>query len=217
MCKYTRIPLFAFILFILTTSPQSYAQSASRNSPISIFVNDRTRVDAWQWFAAPPELNSYGYVESLLRIGVAQHIHRWDWELELAQPSVLDAPSGAVSPVTAQGQLGLGATYYASNVNSYPAAAFLKQGFVRLDGENAKLRLGRFEFFDGQETQPKNAAINWLQTNRIAQRMIANFGFSNAQRSFDGIDAHYDVGGWDITGMASRADQGVFNMNGTPS
>ena len=136
--------------------------------------------------------------------------------LELAQPSVLDAPNDAVSPVTAQGQLGLGGTYYASNTNSYPAAAFLKQGYVRFDGEDANLRVGRFEFFDGQEMQTKNPTIGWLQTNRIAHRLIGNFGFSNAQRSFDGIDAHYGSGAWNITAMAARADQGVFNMNGNP-
>ncbi len=217
MRKFTPIRAIAFVLFFLTVGALSHAQSASPNSsPVSVFVNDRTRVDAWQWFAAPPKSNSYGYVESLLRIGVAQHLRRFDWQLELSQPAVLDAPDDAVSPVTAQGQLGFGGTYFAANKNSYPAAAFLKQGFVRFDGENAKLRLGRFEFFDGQETQPKNATVGWLQTNRIAQRLIANFGFSNAQRSFDGIDAHYNAGTWDLTGMAARADQGVFNMNGNP-
>jgi hypothetical protein len=179
-------------------------------------VYDRTRVDSWQWFAAPPYANTYGYVESLLRIGVAQSIHHWDWALELAQPSVLDAPSDAVSSVTAQGQLGLGGTYYASNTNSYPASTFLKQGFVRFDGEAAHLRIGRFEFFDGREMQTKNPTIEWLQTNRISDRLIGNFGFSTAQRSFDGVDAHYGSGAWNIIAMAARANQGVFNMNGNP-
>jgi hypothetical protein len=217
MHKIIRITLLAFTLLILIAGALCQAQSVqSSNFPISFFVNDRTRVNAWQWFAAPPESNSYGYVESLLRIGMAQHIHRWDWELELSQPSVLDAPGASVSPITAQGQLGLGATYFAANTQSYPAAAFLKQGFVRFDGEDTRLRLGRFEFLDGQETQPKNATLGWLQTNRIAQRLIANFGFSNAQRSFDGIDAQFDAGGWDLAALACRADQGVFNMNGNP-
>ncbi len=78
------------------------------------------------------------------------------------------------------------------------------------------LRLGRFEFFDGREMQTKNPTIGWLQTNRISDRLIGNFGFSTAQRSFDGIDAHYGSGAWNITAMAARADQGVFNMNGNP-
>jgi len=216
MLRFFRIPLSITALLILTASFCRAQAPSPSGSPVSISVYDRTRVDSWQWFAAPPEANTYGYVESLLRVGVAQSLRRWDWQLELAQPTVLDAPNDAVSPVTAQGQLGLGATYYASNTNSYPAAGFLKQGFVRFDGESTNLRLGRFEFFDGQETPSKNRTINWLQTNRIAQRLIGNFGFSNAQRSFDGIDAHYGSGSWNLTAMAARADQGVFNMNGNP-
>src|ERR1700686_2105965 len=102
MRTITCIRVIAFVLFNLAAGAQGYSQSGSpSSSPISVFVNDRTRVDAWQWFAAPPKSNSYAYVESLLRIGVAEHIRRWDWELELSQPTVLDAPDGAVSPVTA--------------------------------------------------------------------------------------------------------------------
>jgi hypothetical protein len=215
--RISHMSAFIAVLFALAAGPLSQAQSDSSGaSPVSVSVYDRTRVDSWQWFAAPPNANTYGYVESLLRIGVAQHLRRWDWELELAQPALLDAPDNAVSSVTAQGQLGLGGTYYASNNSSYPAAAFLKQGFIRYDGENASLCLGRFEFIEGQETQPKNPTVGWLQHNRIENRLIGNFAFSNAQRSFDGIDAHYDLGAWNLTAMAARADQGVFNMNGNP-
>jgi len=49
-----------------------------------------------------------------------------------------------------------------------------------------------------------------------AHRLIGDSGFSNAQRSFDGIDGHYGNNTWDISAMAGRADQGVFNMNGNP-
>jgi Alginate export len=207
--------LIRLLLITIGASTLLHAQSGG-TSALSVSVYDRTRVDAWQWFAAPPEANTYGYVESLLRVGLAQRLHRWDWQLELAQPAVLDVPSDAVSPVTAQGQLGLGGTYYASNNNTEPAAAFLKQGFVRFDGEGSHFRIGRFEYFDGQETQPANPTIGWLQTNRIAQRLIGNFGFSNAQRSFDGLDAHWNAAGWNLSAIAARADQGVFNMNGNP-
>jgi len=174
-------------------------------------------MDAWQWFEAPPYENSYAYVQSLLRIGVAQKVNRWDWGLEMAQAAVLDVPSRAVSTVSAQGQLGLGGTYYASNGNNTePAAAFFKQGYIRYSGESGNLRAGRFEFFDGLETQPKDPTIAWLQANRVSQRLIANFGFANAQRSFDGLDAHWNSGPWNVTGFAARSDQGVFNMNGNP-
>lgn len=210
--------LFVSIAAASLSSAQSPPPSTS-DLPVSISVFDRTRVDASQWYSATPEPATYGYVESLLRLGVAQRTSHWDWQLELAQPSVLGLPDYAVSPIAARGQLGLGGTYYASNGNNtLPAAAFLKQGYLRyhFSGTDKTLRIGRFEFFDGQEMKPENATVGWLQTNRIAQRLIGNFGFSNAQRSFDGIDSHYGAGTWDITAMAGRADQGVFNMNGNP-
>ena len=215
---------WVFFFAAALSGAQCYSQSppgkpAAADHAIRFSIYDRTRVDAWQWFAAPPESGSYGYVESLLRIGAAQKLNHWDWQLELAQPAMLDAPGNAVSPVSAQGQLGLGGTYYASNGNNdYSAAAFLKQGFLRYrpSGPNRYVRLGRFEFFDGQETRPTNPTIVWLQTNRIAQRLVGNFGFSNAQRSFDGLDGEYSTGAWTTTAMAARADQGVFNMNGNP-
>ena len=134
------------------------------------------------------------------------------------QPSILDAPSDAVSANPAQGQLGLGGTYYAANGNnSWPAAAFLKQGFLRYDGAGKALRIGRYEFFDGAETNPANPTLAWLQANRVSSRLISNFGFTVAQRSFDGVDGHWNPARtWNLTAMAARSDQGVFNMNGNP-
>ena len=221
MARKNRIALLALTVFQLIASG-AFCQAPSAppgDLPVSISVYERTRVDTWQWFAAPPQSETYSYFESLLRLGVAQRLRKWDWQLELVQPSVLGLPDDAISPITAQGQLGLGATYYASNSNNTnAAAAFLKQGFLRyhFDSADKTLRLGRFEYIEGQETQPKNATIAWLQTNRIAHRLIGNFGFSDAQRSFDGVDGHYGSNTWDIAPMAGRADQGVFNMNGNP-
>jgi hypothetical protein len=216
--KYYLTVLLLSFLFTSHLCGQA-PQTASSNSSVSISVYERTRVDVWQWFAAPPEDNTYGYVESLVRLGIAQKTRHWDWQLELSQPAILDAPNHSVSTVSAQGQLGLGGTYYAANSNnSYPAAAFLKQGFARyhFHGTDKTLRLGRFEFVEGQEMKITNPTIAWLQNNRISNRLIGNFGFSNAQRSFDGADAHYGGDTWDITAMAARADPGVFNMNGNP-
>jgi hypothetical protein len=205
-----------FAYFMILAVPSVKAQTPP-SGKIRVLVYDRTRVDAWQWFAAPPYAATNGYVESLLRLGVAQQLRRWDWLLELSQPSILDAPGNAVSAIAAQGQLGLGGTYYAANGNnSWPAAVFLKQGFLRYDGAGKAVRVGRYEFFDGMETRPANPTLAWLQANRVASRLISNFGFSNAQRSFDAVDGYWNIGTWNLTAMAARADQGVFNMNGNP-
>ena len=194
-------------------------QAQSNTNPVTVNVALRERVNTTEWFSATPNAELYGHMDSLLRIAVQQRVHAIDWQLELGQAAELFLPDDAVSPVTAQGQLGLGGTYYAANGNNtFPAAAFLKTGFVRYHFANDKgaLRLGRFEFFEGAETTPKNSTLAWLQTYRMAQRMIGNFGFANAQRSLDGVDAKIGGSNWDVTAMAARADQGVYNMNANP-
>lgn len=206
---------------VYSTSGQSAPSSktsASVHSGVDVSIYERARIENWHWFAAPPQSETYSYLESTFRVGLTQTIRKFDWQLELSQSSVLLAPDDAVSPVTAQGQMGLGATYYSANGNNRnAAAAFLKQGYLRYRAaEDKNIRIGRFEFFDGLETKPSNPNLAWLQTNRISQRLVGNFGFSTAQRSFDGIDGHYGKGSWDLTAMGGRADQGVFNMNGNP-
>ena len=219
----SRISLVNVLLF--GASVQVLAQSAPvpakmpKSTPPTLTAYIRERTNTTQWFAATPHDEVYGHQDSLLRLGLQQRIRHLDYQVELGQSSELFLPNDAVSPVAAQGQLGLGGTYYASNSNNMePAAASFRQGFVRyhFTRDATTLRLGRFEFFDGQETAPKNPVLGWLQTNRIQQRLVGNFGFSNGQRSFDGIDGKVGGTNWDLTAMAGRATQGVFNMNANP-
>ena len=71
---------------ISSNSTLATAQTAPNKSSVAVNFLDRTRVATWQWFAAPPQSETYGYAESLLRISVAQKISHFDWQLELAQP-----------------------------------------------------------------------------------------------------------------------------------
>lgn len=209
----------AVLIVAIASSLAACAQNSAKDSGPTFFLHERLRTTGWGWFAAPPKTSDYSYTASLLRFGVTQQTHHWNWQLEMSQPVVLGLPSDAVSSNPAQGQLGLGGTYYAANGgNAYPAAAFLKSAWAQYQfaRRDTSLRLGRFEFFDGTETQPKNPTIAWLQAARISSRLIGNFGFADAQRSFDGASAHIGAGPWDVTGFAARADQGVFNMNGNP-
>src|SRR5207302_1801412 len=45
--------------------------------------------------------------------------------------------------------------------------------------------IGRMEFFDGAEVSPKNETLAALKRDRVAARLLANFGFTHVQpRSF---------------------------------
>ncbi len=194
--------------------------TVKRTYPVSISFLSRNRANAVNYYNDGTYTSTYPYVEHLLRIAVAQRIGAFDWQAELAENTVFDVPTTSVDPVAARGQLFLGGTYYASNgpANTTPSAASFKQGWLRYHGKgpDTTLRIGRFEFFDGAEITPKDPTLLWVQTNRVAQRLVGNFGFSNGQRSFDGIDGHYGKGTFDLTAMAGRATQGVFNMNANP-
>jgi hypothetical protein len=194
-------------------------QASGNTLPFSINVLDRSRTNAVSFYNDAPYTTTYPYVEQLLRVSVTQKIKHFDYQLEVSENNVFDVPTTSVDPVAARGQLYLGGTYYAANnSNTLPVAASFRQGFLRYRGKgpDTSLRIGRFEYFDGQETTPKDPTLLWLQNNRISQRLIGNFGFSNGQRSFDSIDGHYGKGTWDLTAMGGRVTQGVFNMNANP-
>jgi hypothetical protein len=80
--------------------------------------------------------------------------------VEAAQATILGVPSNAVVPAP-QGQLGLGGSYYAANGNDRNNAnGFVKQAIVQFKDQGRRnLKLGRFEFFDGTEVQPKDTTL----------------------------------------------------------
>src|SRR5262249_39096092 len=141
-----------------------------------------------------------------------------DWQLEFAAPFLFGLPDHAVAAGT-PGQLGFGASYYVAN-NKSPNSAmpFAKQGFVRfknLFGSPAQSgEIGRVEFLDGSEVTPKNATLAAIKRDRIVQRLIGNFGWSHAQRSFDGLQYLYSKPGGTFTFVGAVPTRGVFQTDG---
>lgn len=184
---------------------------------VAVSGSIRFRVEAWNWFAGAAE-NTYVYPQYILRLALSQKFKTFDWQLEGAQPTLLGLPDNAVAP-DAQGQFGFGASYFVAN-NRRPNVgnAFLKQAFVRfsrLGGrEGFSFRLGRFEFIDGTEVTPKDASLAWLKGQRIAHRLLGNFGFSNVGRSFDGVHLNLNGTKTNFTLAALRPTRGVFQVDG---
>src|SRR2546421_315068 len=65
----------------------------------------------------------------------------------------------------------------------------------------------------GQD-MPKDDTLATLKRERIAHRLIGNFGFSHVQRSFDGMHFVFDTKNSNTTFFAGRPTQGVFDTNG---
>jgi hypothetical protein len=205
-----------WLFFALCASVVGQAAPADPGvSSIHVSGSWRLRGEAWDWFDASLADSSYQFPASLLRIGISNSGKRFRWNLEAAVPVLLGLPQHATAPAP-QGQLGLGATYFASNganaIGIFPKQAWI--GLYGLAGNGNSLRLGRFEFIEGAETTPPQQHLAFLKQQRIAHRLIGNFGFTHVGRSFDGVQFAHDTPNWNLTVMAARATPGVFDVNG---
>ena len=209
------------LLLILLTGIVAFGQSADQPiklGDVTVTGSLRLRVYDWDWFKSASGNNSYGYSGNLLRVNFAEKLKNWDWDAELAAPFLLGMPDNATAAAP-QGALGLGSNYYSANGNSrYSAMVFAKQLFVRFKGLGASeantLQVGRFEFNDGSELTPKNATLAVLKRDRVSQRLIGSFGWSDVGRSFDGLHYSYSKPTNDFTFVAATPTRGVFQTDG---
>lgn len=175
----------------------------------------RSRVEHWDFFDAPGFDDSYTFNGTLLRYGALRQTKSNDIQLELAAPLLIGLPENAIAPAP-KGPLGLGGNYFAAN-GGQDASIFPKQAYVRFKGLGDaanSLRVGRFEFWDGSEVAPKNPILAAVKRDRIAHRLIGNFGFSHVGRSLDGAQFVRNTPSGNITVIAARPTEGVFQLNG---
>jgi len=176
----------------------------------------RTRVENWEWFKGDAD-GDYTYSGLLGRLGLSQSSRKREWQFEVAFPVLIGLPRNAIAP-GAQGQEGLGATYFAANGDSRAAALFVKQASFRFKAigghEQQSLKLGRIEFTEGTEVTPRNITLATLKRDRIAQRLVGNFGFTHVGRSFDGVQWAVNGDKLNVTVFGCRPTEGVFQVDG---
>ena len=213
ICAFALIPHSAF--------GQSQAQASA--TPTTMHVAGwtvsgslRVRFEEWDFFKAQSGDNRYGYGASLLRVSAGRQFRSEDLLFELEQPSLIGLPNQAIAPAP-QGQLGFGGTYRAANPDRV-VGAFLKQAFVRFKGlagdKTATLRVGRFEYGDGLELNPEGP-LGAVVRDRVANRFIGNFGFTHVMRSLDGVHFSRGASNTNLTFLAIRPTEGVFQVQGT--
>jgi hypothetical protein len=210
-----------FLCSILFLSAATVAAQEQTPQPIQLgdvtFSGSiRERYEAWNWFepANAGGDNLYGFSGTVVRFGFSQNKTNYDWNIEFEAPILLGIPNTAVHAAPL-GQYGLGGSYYAANDNSQSAAfIFPKQAFFRVKGEHSSLRAGRMEFTDGSEVAPKDPTLASLKNDRINQRLLGNFGYSDVMRSLDGLQYAYSNGPWTLTALSVIPTRGVFQVDG---
>jgi hypothetical protein len=199
------VPCVLFAASFLAT-----AQEPLKLDGITVTGSLRTRVEVWDWFAGNAN-NNYAFSGSIFRLRLAKTDKKFGWQLDLAVPILLGLPDDAIAP-GAQGQLGFGATYFAANDRSTNAGmAFAQQAFVRFEN----FKVGRMQWIDGTEVVPKDATLAALKRDRIAHRLIGDFGFTHVGRSFDGVQYSRSGPRSNFTLFAGRPTRGVFQVDGS--
>ncbi|MFL5620126.1 MAG: alginate export family protein [Gemmatimonadaceae bacterium] len=196
-------------------TPPTSVYKPIRIGGVTVAGSVRVRGEDWNWFESSTADASYTYGHALVRLGATYSNPHVDVMVEGSQPTIFGAPSNAVATGPA-GQLGMGASYRVANGEDH-AGAFLKQAFVRFKNVGATgnmARLGRIEFIDGAESVPSDSTVAWLKRERIAHRLLANFAFSAAQRSYDAVHVARATPKYNVTLMAGMPTEGVFQLDG---
>lgn len=197
-------------------TPIDHGQSPSRLHIGSIQISGelRDRGEGWNWFLDSTRVR-YGFGEEQLRLSFSQRRNKLEWKIELEQPALFALPTDAMAGGV---PLGLGGTYFAANRRQTNVASlFVSQGFIRfhgLAGNQDTLKLGRFGFSDGAEGTSQNSSLVWLRRQRISGRLIGNSNWTDATRSFDGVHFSDSFGKNNVTLIAARPTEGVFQTNG---
>jgi hypothetical protein len=194
--------------------PQPRAPRQIKVGGVQLSGSLRARVESWNWFETPGAEDAYTFGAAVLRLSLGQQKEKLDWLIEGEFPFLFNSPERAVAAAP-QGQLGLGASYFAAN-GKQDASAILKQAFVRVRGvfgdQPSSLRVGRFEFAEGSETTPGNATLAALKREHLAHRLIGPFSFSHVGRSFDGLHYSRTTKTENLTFVGARAVEGVFQL-----
>ena len=208
----------ATLLLFASLAPAQSTPDAIKLGDVTFSATLRMRAYAWDWFEpAANYQNEYGYSANLLRLNFAETRGALDLDAEIAVPFFLDMPDRAMAPAP-QGALGLGSNYYSASGNhQYSAMVFPKQLYARYHfgpHESSSIQAGRMEFNDGTEITPRNATLATLKRDRISQRLIGTFGFSDVGRSFDGLRYSWTTPKADFTFLAVTPTRGVFQTDG---
>ena len=210
------LPVFAIVVCALGTPARLVAQTPPpvQIGGVVVAGSVRTRVESWDWFGTSPN-GTYTYPGILARVALAQTRPSRDWQIELSAPMLFALPNQPAG----SGPAGQGASYFGANGReTHAAMVFAKQAFVRFKDVGAvkgqSLTLGRMEFIDGTERAQSNGTLAVLQRDRVAARLIANFGFTHVQRSFDGAVYGFERPSTSVTLLVARPTEGVFQVDG---
>ena len=216
------LAVVSLILMAQNANSQSAApaQVQCTQGTVTITGSLRARGYAWDWFTPTSGNNDYQYPGNIFRLNLCTTTRSGtDLAVEFAVPFMFALPTNAIGTGPQQGLLGFGANYFSANDGRRNVAmVFPRQLYAKFKVEGNKdntVQLGRFTFLDGSEITPKDETLATLKRDRVTQRLLGDFGFSDVGRSFDGVHYSYTSSeSKNLTLIAAVTTRGVFQVDG---
>ena len=173
-------------------------------------LSDRLRGEFADWFEAaePNDDQRYAFLGNRFQLGLGVTRGPLAAFVQYQHTQLVNVPAGAT---------GVGSTYFANTRQHFQEQGWLRQGWLQTTPTVGDWRLtvqgGRFRFLDGAETVAADPALQWLKTQRIAERLIGPFDFTHVGRSFDGVRLAADRPALNLTGFALWPTSGGFEIS----
>ena len=187
---------------------------------VSFFGRNRARYEAWNYFASAND-NDYEFGANQLRLGGkwVHEIFNVNYTHQYTQLSNL--------PATTSAGAGAGSLYFSNSRQRTSRGQFVKYLNIEIKQTRKLLQLltpgwdwamlrgvtetfGRFNYSSGNEMKSADAKIDWLKTQRIGDRLLGGFEWSQYGRSFDGVKAARDDNFSNVSIAAFNPTQGGF-------
>jgi len=173
-------------------------------------VSDRLRGEFADWFegAAPNDNQRYDYLGNRFQLGIGVTRGIVAGFVEYQHTQLVNVPGSAT---------GVGSVYFANTRQHFQEQGWLRQGWLQATPQLGDWRLtlqgGRLRYLDGAETVAPDPNMQWVKSQRVAERLIGPFDFTHVGRSFDGVRLAADTEAVNLTGFALWPTSGGFEIS----
>ena len=176
----------------------------------TVSASNRLRGEFADWFeAAPPNDNQrYDFLGNRTQFGLGVARGILTGFVQYQHTELVNVPANAT---------GVGSTYFANTHQHFQEQGWLRQGWLQVAPTVGDWRFtlqgGRLRFLDGAETTAPDANMQWVKSQRVAERLIGPFDFTHIGRSFDGARVAADTAALNVTGFALWPTSGGFEIS----
>jgi len=205
------------LLVAVSRAAVAAADDVSWRDRLQLTASMRLRGEFADWFTPPPGVapagaQRYDFFGSQLRLGARLTFAHAQFGIEVQDVRLANLPDDAVLPAP-QGALGPGGLYVLYTDDQSQGETTLRQAHLTLRRAGASVTGGRFEYREGLETLPADPTLATVKRERIAERLLGPFGFSQVGRTFDGVKLAFDRAAWNLTAVGFRPTRGGFEVS----